>query len=123
MSRLPDNMIAIYTHILNASLSVRLFPQKYKNAVLKMIPKKGKPNTQVLNYRPISPLEIAAKILEQIINDTQKFHGRKYKITLNIATGNTAGHKTATAILCEHIASSQQRSESNAMQCRFSLCS
>lgn len=113
MIHLPENMLKIYTHIINASLSVGLFPQKFKQAILKMIIKAGKPNTQVLNYRPISLLEIAAKIYEKIINERLK-HFLEINNKNNLRQHSyrkNSGTNTAIAILYEQIANSQQHRE------------
>lgn len=106
MQQLPDNVIENYIKILNASLSVGLFPRKFKKALLKLIPKAEKTTTIVQNHRPISLLETAAKIYERIIND--RF--RNYLQSNNInnprqhSYRQSRGTHTALALLYEEIA-------------------
>ena len=54
-------------NIYNASFATGYFPNIFKKAVIKFIPKENKPLKNPINYRPISLLEIPGKILEKII--------------------------------------------------------
>lgn len=117
--QLPDNMITIFTNILNASLSAGIFPDKFKKAILKFIPKKDKSTTKVQNHRPISLLEAAAKIYEKIINNRL----REYQQTNELCNPNQHSYRrkrgthTALALLYEEIAISQHDKE----QCNIIL--
>lgn len=72
LRQLPIESISTLKHIFNASLSAGYFPDIFKIATLKLIPKKSKDPHQVVNYRPISLLEVPGKILEKIINSRLK---------------------------------------------------
>ena len=65
VTNLPANMLDNLIHIFNASLSCGIFPKKFKKAILKLLPKIGKDLKKVLNYRPISLLEMVGKIYEK----------------------------------------------------------
>ena len=65
---LPPNTITAITHIYNAQLASGYFPELFKTATATLIPKPNKTNTNPLNYRPISLLEIFGKTFERIIN-------------------------------------------------------
>ncbi len=54
-------------NILNACLSAGYFPNYFKEAIIKFIPRKDKSPTNPINYRPISLLEIPGKIFERAI--------------------------------------------------------
>ncbi len=54
-------------NILNACLSAGYFPNCFKEAIIRFIPKKDKSPTNPVNYRPISLLEIPGKIFEKAI--------------------------------------------------------
>jgi len=54
-------------NIFNACLSVGYFPNCFKEATIKFIPKKDKNLTNPINYRPISLLEVPGKIFERLI--------------------------------------------------------
>lgn len=108
--QLPENILIAFTHLLNASLSTGLFPSIFKNAIVKFIAKALKsPNVQ--NYRPMSLLETAAKIYERIINDRvktvlaehDKYNPKQHSYRRH------GGTYSATTLLYEEIANSQQR--------------
>ena len=64
----PKEIIKGYCNVFNACLTTGYFPTDYKTAKIKMVLKPGKPPTVAKNYRPISLLEVPAKIFEKIIN-------------------------------------------------------
>ena len=68
LTNLPDDAISILSKLLNISLSSGLFPQAFKTAKIKLIPKPNKNSTIPSNYRPISLLEVPGKIYEKILN-------------------------------------------------------
>lgn len=61
----PETMINNMKHIFNASLSAGIFPNSFKKAIIKFIPKPKKDHTDPLNFRPLSLLETIGKILEK----------------------------------------------------------
>lgn len=113
ITNLPGNMLRIFTSILNASLSVGLFPSKFKKAILKLIPKADKPSIQAQNYRPISLLEAAAKIYERIINNRLKLflQNNGHNNNRQHSYREKRGTHTALALLYEEIAISQYNKE------------
>ncbi|KFM71878.1 putative RNA-directed DNA polymerase from transposon X-element, partial [Stegodyphus mimosarum] len=64
---LPDNLIAKYTSIINACLSISYFPKVWKHAKVILLPKPGKDTTRPEGYRPISLLSGFGKLFERII--------------------------------------------------------
>ncbi len=54
-------------NIFNACLSIGYFPNVFKEAIIKFIPKKDKNLKNPINYRPISLLEVPGKIFERAI--------------------------------------------------------
>ena len=52
--------------IFNASYSIGYFPEKFKHAKIIPIPKPGKTEKLIQNYRPISLLEVPGKIYEKL---------------------------------------------------------
>ena len=65
---LPHEAIDVLQALFNHTLSAGYFPETYKTAILKFIPKSNTDPTNPINYRPISLLEVTGKILEKIIN-------------------------------------------------------
>ncbi len=59
-------------NIFNACYSAGYFPNCFKEARIKFIPKKDKAPTNPKNYRPISLLEVPGKIYERIIQSRLK---------------------------------------------------
>ncbi len=51
------------TNIYNACHSTGYFPQAFKKAIIKLIPKENKSPKNPLNYRPIFLLEVPGKAL------------------------------------------------------------
>lgn len=68
ITELSEKSIARLITIFNASLSAGYFPDKWKHAIIKMIPKDGKARHDPQNYRPISLLDTPGKLLERIIS-------------------------------------------------------
>ena len=66
LKHLPENMRQYLTDIFNHSLSKGYFPDKYKEAIMIMIPKTG--GTQVKDKRPISLLNVDGKIYDKLLN-------------------------------------------------------
>ncbi len=67
LEKCPDNAIEMLTNIYNASFTAGHFPNIFKKAVIKFIPKENKSTKNPINYRPISLLEVPGKLFEKII--------------------------------------------------------
>ena len=105
LANIPPNMIENFAQIINSSLNLGYFPKVFKHAIMIFIPKPNKTPTLHTNYRPISLLEVPAKIYEKIINNrlrntlevnnqhNMRQHGFRQK----------RGTDTALAILYENI--------------------
>ncbi len=55
------------TNLYNACYSAGYFPQVFKKATIKFIPKDNKSPIQPINYRPVSLLEVPGKLYDRII--------------------------------------------------------
>ncbi len=62
-----DKALEQLKNLYNACYSAGYFPQIFKRAIIKFIPKKDKSPVQPINYRPISLLEVPGKLYERII--------------------------------------------------------
>ncbi len=67
LKELPRKAIVLITYIFNAALRLKYVPQSWKIAQITMIPKPGKPNHEVLSYRPISLLPMISKLFEKLL--------------------------------------------------------
>ena len=65
----PRSALERLLNIINILLSMGYFSIYFKNGHMIMAPKPDKDRRIVLNYRPITLLEVPAKILERVIND------------------------------------------------------
>ena len=106
LTHLPDNAIKRLTNIYNNTLSAGYFPDKWKQAILRLIPKEGKSPHTPQNYRPISLLEVPGKILERVVNTRLKIHLENNNMYNPNQFGfrNHRGTTHALAIVSEKIA-------------------
>lgn len=119
LSHLPLCAIERLAEIYNSTLSAGYFPDIWKESVLRLIPKPGKPSTQAINYRPISLLEVPGKILERVINtrlrhyleDSNQYHPSQYGFRQDRGTTH------ALALITECIA----QNKGNRGQCHIVL--
>ena len=95
---MPIEAINIFTILLNQTLSMGYFPNKFKHALIKLIPKPKKPTTNPLNFRPISLLEVPGKIFEKIINIRLRHHLETNNILPDSQHGFRASRSTDTAL-------------------------
>lgn len=106
LNNLPLSAITKLQWIFNHSLSMGYFPNKFKNAIIKLIPKPNTDHTNPINYRPISLLEVTGEILEKIINNRLKNHLETHNILKDTQHGfrNNRGTDTAITTIHEHLA-------------------
>jgi len=99
---MTDEAIQIFTEILNHTLSMGYFPDKFKHARIKLIPKENKITTNPINYRPISLLEVPEKIYEKIINNRLRHYLETNNILPDTQHGFRAARGTHTALAVIH---------------------
>ena len=106
LANLPPNMLENFLQIINASLNLGYFPQSFKHAVMIFISKGNKTPTLHTNYRPISLLEVPAKIYEKILNNRlrSKLETNNQHNIRQHGFRQKRGTETALAILYENIA-------------------
>ncbi|KMQ85369.1 reverse transcriptase, partial [Lasius niger] len=66
MKELPDIALLKLQYIINACFKLKYVPTHWKIAEVIVIPKPGKPPTEVASYRPISLLPIMSKVFERL---------------------------------------------------------
>jgi len=74
LEHLPINMKHYLLYILNQSLSMGYFPNRFKHANMIFLPKPNTSHKLVQNYRPISLLEVPGKIFDKILNKRLTTH-------------------------------------------------
>ncbi len=65
LEKCPEKAIKQLNNIYNACYSAGYFPEVFKQAIIKSIPKENKSPLNPLRYRPISLLEVPGKIFEK----------------------------------------------------------
>lgn len=74
LKQLPRKTIALLASIYNACLRFGYYPQAWKNAMVLLFHKKGKPKHDPDSYRPISLLNTLGKLLEKVIEKRLRLH-------------------------------------------------
>jgi len=67
LKQLPKKAIVKLTYLYNAAFRLQYAPSYRKAAEVIMIPKPGKPATEVTSYRPISLLPVLSKLHEKLL--------------------------------------------------------
>ncbi len=98
LQKLPTESISTLTKLFNISLSMGYFPDIYKHAKLKLIPKPKKQPTDPNNYRPISLLEVPGKLFEKFINKRLQNHLETHNLIPTTQHGFRQKRSTNTAI-------------------------
>ncbi|KAL0883331.1 hypothetical protein ABMA27_016821 [Loxostege sticticalis] len=93
---LPFSLGAI-TAIINRSIADSVFPDSWKVAVVKPLPKTSQP-ASVGELRPISILPCLSKVLERIVCDQLTGYLEEHNILPDLQSGFRRGHGTATAL-------------------------
>ncbi len=106
LENITDKALNQLQNLFNASYSAGYFPNIFKSAVIKSIPKKEKSPIHPINYRPISLLEVPGKLSERVIqgrlytflSDNNIIHGRQHGFRPN------KGTQTPITTACQTIA-------------------
>jgi exonuclease III len=99
----------ILTHIVNASLSQGIFPDEFKTALVKPLLKKPSLNCEELkNYRPVSNLSLASKLVERAASKQLNAYLTENGLQEPHQSAYRQGHSTETALM--HVYDSLVRS-------------
>ncbi|KAJ8732167.1 hypothetical protein PYW08_014897 [Mythimna loreyi] len=93
-----DQLLPAISHIVNFSLSSRMFPSLWRKAYVRPLPKVSNP-TLSSHFRPISILPFLSKVLEACVH--KQFSNFIYQNSLisPFQSGFRPGHSTVTALL------------------------
>ena len=94
LKKLPSNVFQIIIMLFNASLSLGYFPEKWKSATIKMIPKSGKDKKEAKNWRPISLLSCLGKLYERVISSRLSSYLEKKNLLSQSQSGFRKGRMT-----------------------------
>ena len=90
-------LAAPLTKIINNSITSGIFPADWKEAIVVPILKKGDPKDPK-NYRPVSCLTAASKVLEKVVCQQLTKYIEKHKLLPNSQHGFRSGRSTMTAL-------------------------
>ena len=93
-----DRVSAVLTHIVNISFETQIFPDKWKLALIKPIPKIQFPIKES-DFRPISLLCTLSKIIEKIASNQMCFYFRKFSLFDSNQSAYKPNHGCNTALL------------------------
>ena len=84
--------------IINTSIQSGSFPSTWKRALVKPLHKGGS-REELSNYRPMSLLPVASKILESVVKDQVYSHVNNLDLLYRWQSGFRPGHSTTTTLL------------------------
>lgn len=93
-----DHSIFAFTDILNASIKYDKFPDRWKQALVKPLPKVTNPSCAT-DYRPISLLSTFSKVLEKIAAKQMVDYLKRTGYLDNLQSAYKPCHSTITALL------------------------
>jgi hypothetical protein len=93
-----EHSVYAFTDIINASLKFNKFPQRWKGALVKPLPKISNP-TVPSDYRPISLLPAFSKILEKLVARQMVQYLKSTGYLDNLQSAYKQSHSTITALL------------------------
>jgi hypothetical protein len=91
-------LVVPLTRIINSSISSGEFPSIWKEALVTPMLKKGDP-TRKENYRPVSCLSVASKVLEKIVCDQVTHYMEIHGLLPENQHGFCSKRSTMTALL------------------------
>ena len=93
-----EHSVYAFTDIINASLKFNKFPERWKKAIVKPLPKISNP-TVATDYRPISLLPAFSKILEKLVARQMVEYLKATGYLDNLQSAYKQSHSTITALL------------------------
>ena len=87
-----------FTNIINTSILYKKFPSRWKNALVKPLPKISKP-VSTSDYRPISLLPTFSKVIEKLIAKQMIEYLKETNYFDNLQSAYKHSHSTITALL------------------------
>ena len=94
----PEQLSLPLSSIINSAISQQQFPSSWKSAIVHPLHKAG--STDICsNYRPISILPAASKVMEMYIADMLKAHLETNNLLYPLQSGFRQGHSTQSLLL------------------------
>ena len=94
----PEHLCLPLSTIINSAISQNQFPSLWKSAIVHPLHKAG-PTDICANYRPISILPAASKVMEMYVADLLKAHLQHNNLLYTLQSGFRQGHSTQSLLL------------------------
>ena len=95
-----ETLLPVYERIINSSLLSGIVPKAFKTAAVIPLLKKSGADTDVLgNYRPVSNLPYASKLLERAVSDQLQTHLQNNNLNVKFQSAYRRAHSTETALV------------------------
>lgn len=91
-------IVPYITHVINFCLINSVFPNMWKSAVVKVLPKVSKPE-EFKDLRAISILPVLSKVMERIMERQLREYLHRYNIIPTVQSGFRSAHSCTTALL------------------------
>ncbi|KAI5717914.1 hypothetical protein M8J77_013445 [Diaphorina citri] len=98
LTRMLDVVAPVILHIFNRSVESKVFPEVWKRALIRPIPKVKNPSS-ASDYRPISLLCSLSKVLERLISQQISSYLNQHNLFNTFQSGFRSGHSTCSALL------------------------
>ncbi|KAI5714781.1 hypothetical protein M8J77_005490 [Diaphorina citri] len=98
LTRMSGIIAPVILHIFNTSVQTKTFPEIWKKALIRPIPKTKNPSS-ASDYRPISLLCSLSKVLERLIHQQVTSHINRHNLLNPFQSGFRTGHSTCSALL------------------------
>ena len=100
LKQCSSELVPVITTIINASLTKSVVPPDFKRAVIRPLFKKSTLDKEGLqNYRPVSNLPFASKLVEKVVARQMNDHVDGNTLRDKMQSAYRAGHSTETALL------------------------
>ena len=100
LKQCSSELVPLITTIINASLTKSVVPPDFKRAVIRPLLKKFTLDKEGLqNYRPVSNLPFASKLIEKVVARQLKDHVDGNTLRDKMQSAYRSGHSTETALL------------------------
>ena len=93
-----DSSVFAFTNIINTSILYKTFPSRWKNAIVKPLPKTNNPSVAT-DYRPISLLPAFSKVIEKLMAKQMLEYLKETNYFDNLQSAYKSSHSTVTALL------------------------
>ncbi|MCP3868914.1 MAG: hypothetical protein GY703_12615, partial [Gammaproteobacteria bacterium] len=106
VKHVSDFGLSVLTEIMNESWITGDDPPEWKKAIIRPIPKSGKPRSSAKGYRPISLLSVLGKLLDSLVQKRLAFHLEREGKLSEFQTGFRAGRQCPDPVvrLCQDVA-------------------